>query len=318
MILAMHFAQVGCLVHGAATVPQMRQYLCSLAREQRLIASATSEVGTDGDLRRSIAGLSCEPEDRYSLIKEATTVSYGEHADDLLITVRSGPDAGEHDQRLVLTLRGGFTLEATSAWDTLGMRGTCSPAGRVSATVESWQVLPIPFARIAERYMVPYSHILWASVWLGIAASAAAIARRTVQRKARKDPHTSPSGASHLGELDRKLQLMRSDLLGVLRDYEHYLAAETEKSAQVPEVGLTLRVNNLKLNASRLVREIVIDAMEICGISGYRNDSETSLSRHLRDASSAPLMVSNERILRANAMMHLVYKGGMEWVDLCQ
>jgi acyl-CoA dehydrogenase len=32
-------------------------------------------------------------------------------------------------------------------------------------------------------------------------------------------------------------------------------------------------------------------------LSGYRNDSEFSIGRHLRDVLSAPLMINNDRIL---------------------
>jgi acyl-CoA dehydrogenase len=32
-------------------------------------------------------------------------------------------------------------------------------------------------------------------------------------------------------------------------------------------------------------------------LSGYRNDSEFSVGRHLRDILSAPLMINNDRIL---------------------
>jgi acyl-CoA dehydrogenase len=37
--------------------------------------------------------------------------------------------------------------------------------------------------------------------------------------------------------------------------------------------------------------------MQACGLSGYRNDSEFSLGRHLRDILSSPIMISNDRIL---------------------
>jgi acyl-CoA dehydrogenase len=40
-----------------------------------------------------------------------------------------------------------------------------------------------------------------------------------------------------------------------------------------------------------------MSAMRACGLSGYRNDGEFSVGRHLRDALSAPLMINNERIL---------------------
>jgi acyl-CoA dehydrogenase len=37
--------------------------------------------------------------------------------------------------------------------------------------------------------------------------------------------------------------------------------------------------------------------MQTCGLSGYRNDGEFSIGRHLRDILSAPIMISNDRIL---------------------
>ena len=43
-----------------------------------------------------------------------------------------------------------------------------------------------------------------------------------------------------------------------------------------------------------------MSALQACGLSGYRNDGEFSVTRHLRDVLSAPIMINNDRIL-ANA-----------------
>ena len=60
--------------------------------------------------------------------KQAPTVSYGAHADDLLTTLRAHPDAEPGDQVAVLHARRRSTeLEPHGTWDPLGMRGTCSP-----------------------------------------------------------------------------------------------------------------------------------------------------------------------------------------------
>ena len=56
-------------------------------------------------------------------------------------------------------------------------------------------------------------------------------------------------------------------------------------------------INLLKVNASELAVATVMSAMQACGLSGYRNDSEFSLGRHLRDILSSPIMISNDRIL---------------------
>jgi acyl-CoA dehydrogenase len=56
-------------------------------------------------------------------------------------------------------------------------------------------------------------------------------------------------------------------------------------------------MNLLKVNASELAVAAVMSAMQTCGLSGYRNDSEFSVGRHLRDILSSPVMISNDRIL---------------------
>lgn len=307
MILAMHYIQVACIVHHGAGVRAWSDYLRRLVTEQRLIASVTSEVGIDGDLRRSIAALEADA-DGFTLTKHATTISYGAHADDLLITVRRDGDAAEHDQVLVLVLGGDFELLDPGEWDTLGMRGTCSPGARVQGRGELWQVLPVPFADIAPHTMVPCSHLLWAGSWVGMATDAARRARSLVQGKARKNPAVTPRGAERLADLDARLQLMRADQEAVLRDYDELLASGRRIGAT--DLALALRVNNLKVNAAGLLREIVLEAFEICGIAGYRNNSDFTLGRLLRDAMSASLMISNDRIRSGNAAMHLVHKGG--------
>jgi acyl-CoA dehydrogenase len=40
-----------------------------------------------------------------------------------------------------------------------------------------------------------------------------------------------------------------------------------------------------------------MSAMRACGLSGYRNDSDFTIGRHLRDVLSSPLMINNDRIL---------------------
>ena len=73
--------------------------------------------------------------------KQAPTVSYGAHADDLFTTLRRAPDAEPGDQVLVLTKSGQAELEPAGTWDTLGMRGTCSPGFVVRAQFAPEQVL---------------------------------------------------------------------------------------------------------------------------------------------------------------------------------
>ena len=69
-----------------------------------LIASITSEVGTGGDMGKSVAAVSEAGTDGYaSFEKQAPTVSYGPYADAFLTTVRRSPEAEPGDQVAVLT-----------------------------------------------------------------------------------------------------------------------------------------------------------------------------------------------------------------------
>ena len=54
--------------------------------------------------------------------------------------------------------------------------------------------------------------------------------------------------------------------------------------------------------------DIINQCMLICGIQGYKNGTPYSLGRHLRDAHSAQLMISNDRILGNTSTMLLVGK----------
>lgn len=305
MILAMHFIKVASIVRHCGDNQLLREYLRRLNSEQRLIASVTSEVGTDGDMTQSIAALKLSG-DSFTFEKHATTVSYGVYADDLLVTLKKNVAAAPTDQVMVLALSGDYELTVSGEWDTLGMRGTCSPAAKIEARGNAWQVLPESFANISSHSMVPVSHILWSALWLGIASDAVNKVRRLLVDKYRKQPDKIPAKANQLAVLDSRLQQMKAEHEQVTQAYETLLASG--RKIDVFNVGFALQINNLKLNASNHVKEIVADAIQAAGIAAYRNNSEFSLGRHLRDAMSASLMISNERIVEYNATLQMLYR----------
>ena len=133
MVFAMHSIMVAAIVRHATGTPWFDEYLRRVAKEQRLVASVTSEVGTGGDLGRSIAAVTPGEDGRAPFEKQAPTVSYGAYADDLMTTLRRAPDAEPGDQVVVVTSRDEHALEQTATWDPLGMRGTCSPGYIVRA-----------------------------------------------------------------------------------------------------------------------------------------------------------------------------------------
>ena len=63
-------------------------------------------------------------------------------------------------------------------------------------------------------------------------------------------------------------------------------------------------MNLLKVTASELAIATVMSAMQACGLSGYRNDGEFSVARHLRDVLSSSVMINNDRILANVATRH--------------
>ena len=307
MIYAMHCIQVACVVHHAQESLYFRNYLRRLVNEQRLMASATTEIGTGGDLRSSICAIEVEG-DQFTLTKKAPVISYGEAADDILVTCRRAADAPASEQVQVLVRRGEFTAEPLSTWDTMGFRGTCSSGFTLTATGDSAQILPTPFNEILSQTMHPYSHIVWGALWSGIAGDAVNRARAFVRAEARKTPGETPLSAIRLAEVDQVLQEMRHNVHSLTREYQELLASDN------PDLfhgfGFSIRTNNLKVSCSQRIVEIVGGALLICGISGYRNDTKFSLSRHLRDSYGAALMVNNDRITKLNATMLLAHKEG--------
>ena len=305
MVFGMHLIKVASLAHWGRGSEVHEAYLRDIVAEQRLVASVTSEEGIGGNLRNSIAAVEIDG-DRFRLVKESTCLSYGANADDMLLTCRRNSDSPASDQVVVLARRGDFKLEQKGEWDAMGMRGTCSPPFTVTIEGPAWQVFGVPFADIAARTMVPETHIIWSSIWHGIAVDAVARARSLVQMKARKNPEITDA-ARKLALVGGKLQMMRNDIENVSREY--MAAHQADDVEHLTSLEFSLRINNLKVNSSEFVRDIVADAMEITGFLGYLNNTEFSVTRHLRDAYSAAPMIGNGRLIDTNAMMSMVHKG---------
>jgi acyl-CoA dehydrogenase len=305
MVFAMHQIQVATLVRHAGGAPWFEAYLGDLVREQRLIASVTSEIGTGGDLGRSIAAVTPGTDGRATFEKAAPTVSYGAYADDLLTTLRRGPDAEPGDQVLALTRRDQTTLEQVGTWDPLGMRGTCSPGFTVRAEFPTDQILPTPFPTVATESMVPITHILWSHLWLGIATDAFDRARAFVRASAKGKPETAQPMAMRLSHLMSELALLRAEVGSGLRDF---LEASEPDRERLATLAMILRFNNLKLAASEQTPRICQGALGVTGIVGFKNDTPFSVGRHIRDAMSASLMIANERIHQTNASLLLIAK----------
>jgi len=302
MIYAMHQIQVACVVAHGSTSPWHQALLRQICSAQLLLGSATSEAGTGGNILTSLCAVETV-DGQAALAKDASTISYGAHADALLVTARRNATAAANDQVMLVALRADYTLERTSGWDALGMRGTCSDGFKFRFSGGAEQVLPAPFGEIAGHTMLPVSHMLWASVWLGIAGDAVSRARAWLRQQVRGRGNVSVM-TQRLARAVCLLQLMQGRLSQALREYQPVFNAEPRP---VP-LGYTADMNNLKTGVSELCLEAVQHAFMICGINAYRNNSPFSLGRHVRDLMSAPVMINNDRMLENTGNLLLMQK----------
>jgi len=306
MVFAMHHIKVASLVTHGLDSAWHCHLMEQIAREQLLVASSTTEAGIGGDLRTSFCAVETTGS-VFALGKDASVISYGTQADLILATARRHPEAAGSDQVLVALFADQISLERKTVWDTLGMRGTCSDGFRLEARdIPVEQILPKPFAEIAAQSMLASSHLLWSSVWFGIANSAVDRARTFVQAEARRQPGQVPPTALRLAEVSNTLQAMRAAIVSALRRYED---AQGDADT-IGSIGFSVMLNNLKTTASEMAVDIVQRALSIVGLAGYKNGTPFSLGRPLRDILSAPLMIGNDRILANTAKLLLVQKGG--------
>lgn len=303
MIFAMHHIKLSSVVEHGQSVEWHCDFLRRIAKEQLLLGSATTEGGIGGDMRNSICAIEIDG-DTCTLEKNATVISYGTEADAILITSRSNKDAAASDQVMTVFLKDQYTLEKTNDWDTLGMRGTCSEGFIFRGAANKVQILPHPFAEIAAQSMLAMAHLLWSSLWYGIAVDAANRAQAYVRAATRRAPGVAHPGALRVAEASNMLQMLKSEIIASLRTYRQ----AKEDPDKLASMGFAISMNNLKLAASTSILQIINHAMLVCGIMGYKNGTPFSLGRHLRDAHSAQLMISNERILANTATMLLIHK----------
>ena len=292
MIYAMHQTKVACISRHGRTSPWHQLLLRRICGEQMLLASSTTEGDRGGDIRNSTAAVERQ-DSRMTLERNATVISYGEAADGIVTTARRATDAATADQVLVVLLKQDYTLQRQVGWDALGMRGTCSAGFKLVASGASEQVLPVAYGEIHARTMMPVAHLTWSSAWAGIAAASVERARGFVRKARQRADGKLPPGAAHLTQASATLQTLRSLIAAALQRFE----AAADDAAALESLDFQTSMNLHKVKASELAVSTVMSAMQACGLSGYRNDSEFSIGRHLRDVLSSPIMINNDRIL---------------------
>jgi len=290
MIYAMHQVKAACITHHGRDNPWHRDFMSRVVDNQLLLASSTTEGKGGGNVRSSEAAVE-ESDGRILLARDASVISYGAQADAVVTTARRADDADASDQVLVVFEKKNYSLEKTIGWDTLGMRGTCSSGFNLKAVGVSKQILPGSYAPIHTQTMVPCSHLMWSGNWAGIAAGAVDRAKKFMRKAQRAG--ALPPGVPHFTRALANLRALRALIAATLNRYEGIAGNPQALSS----VDFQTAINLLKVDASELAVETVLNAMRATGLSGYRNDTDVSIGRALRDVLSSPIMINNDRIL---------------------
>ncbi|MFP6556774.1 acyl-CoA dehydrogenase family protein [Paraburkholderia sp. B3] len=311
MIYAMHQIQVACIMEHGAHLPWHQNVLAQLVGQQWLLASATSEENIGGSMRTSACAAEVA-DGRFHIEKMAPTISYGAHADGILVTARRTAESPASDQVLIVSLHADLELEKRGKWDSMGMRGTCSEGFRLVAQGGAEQILPTPFAEIADQTMLPVSHTLWAAVWTGVAADAVNRAQAFFRAQARAKPGSVPPAGMRLAQAVGLLQMMQARLAVALdaarTAKEGRLASNDADAPLAAQLHYASDMNTLKTSISATALDVVQEVLMICGMAGYKNGTEYSVGRHLRDLYSAPLMINNDRIAQNTASLLLAQR----------
>jgi acyl-CoA dehydrogenase len=303
MVFAMHHSQALILWrHG--TKAGVRRTMRQVLEEEWLLGSATTERGIGGDARRSNCAFTYPSPGRVKVVKDAPVVSYAEAADAILVTGRLNSEAPASDQRMLICPKGDFQLRKTGTWQALGLRGTASDSFIVSAETSDDMLLDDDYGTISAHTALPTAHLLWSSVWLGIASSAVDQARATVRRQARSSVGFPPPGQMRLAELMIDLQAFADS---VRHQAEHFDRLSDDPDA-LGSISFAMAMNAIKVTSANAVVDLVLKALRIVGIAGYRTDTPQTLSRQIRDALGAPIQINNDRLLTNNSPLSLMAK----------
>lgn len=296
---AMHASQALTLVRHAGQSVFLRDLTRRLVSGQQLVASGTSEKGVGGDIFGSLCTLErVEDDDRsgqFSLLKDSPNISYLDLAGAVLITGMFSTEDGQKTQVLVAATMEEIELEPGAMTDFMGMKGIVNRPYRLKATFNQEAIFAEPYPAIARITMTPAVHILWAALWSGLAAHILDKVKHIVGREFGGETGIASVMQAELSRLVDKHYQMNA----LVRD------AVASFDAQQDEAGMgitqTARVKRLKTVCSTLLSEICVDALDLLGIRGFAEAGPLSVAEPVRDAFSARVMISNYRLLTANA-----------------
>jgi acyl-CoA dehydrogenase len=149
-------------------------------------------------------------------------------------------------------------------------------------------------------------------VWTGIASDAVNRASAFFRSQARSKPGSIPSAGARLAQAVGLLHMMKARLsVGIEAAQRVQRAVDGACQADMPLsaiLGFASDMNTLKTSISTTALQVVQEVLLICGMAGYKNGTPYSVGRHLRDLYSAPLMISNDRIVQNTASLLLAQR----------
>ena len=267
MVVAMHHIQVACLVrHGRNDL--LRDYLVELVDHQYLLASATTEVGTGGDVRSSVCAVDVA-DGTFRLEKQAPVISLRPtFADAVLATARRSADSPENDQVLVLCRPARARAGAGGGVERPRVPGHLQP--RVHPPGQRRR------RRRPRRSLRRHLHPDHAARWPTCCGARCGWASPP-------PPSTGPAGscrprpASAGHDAGRRPPPGRHHRAppavhrpGPRRRSTRYRARSRTIPSGCRRSGFAVAMNSLKVSASTLVVDIVRQCMVICGLASYR------------------------------------------------
>lgn len=305
LIYAMHVSQALTVVRHGGDSAFFSNFLQSMVRSQALVASGTSENGVNGDIFGSVCTIENGLDGRLALTKESPIISYMDHAKAILVSaMRAGPN-DRKSQVLIAIETKDIEFQPGRAMGFLGMRGILNRPYTFMARFSEDAIFSENYPAIARATMTPSVHIFWAALWSGIASSALDKAKSFVARE-------SPSADNYVagmmhGELSRlvdKHYAINALISDAITEFD-------ERSAGAMGMAHTARVKRLKVVCSELLTEICFGVLGLLGMRGYAEEGPYSLAETLRDALSARVMISNYRLLMANAKIERFLEEGI-------
>jgi acyl-CoA dehydrogenase len=305
LIYAMHASQALTLVRHADQSHHLHALTRRLVSDQLLVASGTSEKGVGGDIFGSRCRLEATESGRFKLLKESPNVSYLDLAGAILITGVLPAQEGKEVQVLVAASKDEVESEPGTVAHFMGMRGILNCPYVLRASFGEEAIFAESYPSIARATMTPTVHILWAALWCGLAGHVLDKVKRLSGKEYGAETEMASVVRFELSRLVDKHYQMNALVRDAVTNFD------TAPSEAATGIVQTARIKRLKTTCSALLSEICVEALDLLGIRGYAEAGPLSVAEPIRDAFSARVMISNYRLLTANAKVERFINEGL-------